>query len=422
MAFNFQRGAQVIDDLVAQSDPERNTKIDFGNDIINIVVSGTTIATFNNTSISSSLDLIAARDLKSNFSSGDEGGQIFLNKPVTNTNITGGINIDVYQNRVRIFEEGGLNRGVFIDIPTITDGVATNLSPAGALLSPYLFGDGSDGNATLDGTGSVAWATRSGAIYTMTRDALCKDITINSGITLRPNNFFPCAAGTLTNNGTIETIGNNAAGAVPGAIVANTGTWYSSGGNGGSGSINANGIIGGGSGGASIGGGGGKGGDAGAFTGGVGNASALLNTGHGSYRTIGFLINRRLFSGYNWTSLNGSGGGGGGAGSNGGGTGTGGGGGSAAGLCAVAANILINNGTIQSVGGKGADGVISGGGTPAAGGGGGGSGGPVFIWTNYLKTAGTIQSVGGSAGAGAGGGGGGAAGSANLVIIIKGAG
>lgn len=422
MAFNFQRGAQVIDDLVAQSDPERNTKIDFGNDIINIVVSGTTIATFNNTSISSSLDLIAARDLKSNFSSGDEGGQIFLNTPVTNTNITGGINIDVYQNRVRIFEVGGANRGAYIEIPTITDGVATNLSPAGALLSPYLFGDVSDGDATLDGTGSVPWATRSGAIYTMTRDALCKNLTINSGVTLRPNNFLPYAAGTLTNDGIIETRGNNAAGTIPGAFIGNTGTWFSSAGQGGSGSINGNGIVGGGSGGSSIGGGGGKGGDAGPFTGGVGNASALLNTSHGSYRTIGFLINRRLFSGWNWTSLNGSGGGGGGAGNNAGGTGTGGGAGGGANICAVAANILINNGTIQSIGGQGADGTISGGGTPSAGGGGGGSGGPVFIWTNYLKTAGTIQSIGGSAGAGAGGGGNGVAGSANLVIIIKGAG
>ena len=165
------------------------------------------------------------------------------------------------------------------------------------MLSPYLFGDGSDGNATLDGTGSVGWATRSGAIYTMTRDALCKDITINSGVTLRPNNFFPCAAGTLTNNGTIETIGNNAAGAVPGAIYAAAGSWFSAGGNGGSGSTNANGVVGGGSGGNSIGGGGGNGGNAGAFTAGVGNASAVIGSAFTSYRAVGFLQTRRLASG-----------------------------------------------------------------------------------------------------------------------------
>jgi hypothetical protein len=67
--------------------------------------------------------------LKLNFQSGDEGGEIFLNKPVTNTSINTGVTIDVYQNRLRFFESGGSARGAYIDLTTQTAGVATNISP-----------------------------------------------------------------------------------------------------------------------------------------------------------------------------------------------------------------------------------------------------------------------------------------------------
>jgi len=354
MAFNFQRGPQKIDDIIAQTDPEGNTKIDFSDDRIDLIVSGTTVLSLTPTQVSSSVFV------------GNIGGS---SSPI-----------------------------------------------AGEYFSPFILGDGSDGNATLDGTGSVSWATRSGAVYTMTRDALCKDLNINSGVVLKVNNYLPYAIGTLNNSGTIEARGNDASGVTPGAIIGNTGTWFSAGGAGGSGSINANGVAGGGSGGSSIGGGGGNGGNAGAFTGGIGNASALLNSTHGSYRTIAFLLNRRVFSGNNWTAINGSGGGGGGAGNTAGGSG--GGGGSAASICGVACNTLINNGIIQSVGGNGANGVASSGG---AGGGGGGSGGPVFVFANKVQVQGTIQSLGGSGGTAAGASATtGSAGLANLVLIFKG--
>ena len=65
-------------------------------------------------------------------SSGDEGGEIFLNKAVTNTTLTTGVTIDVYQNRVRFFETGGSNRGYYLDITTGGNGVATNLAAGGS--------------------------------------------------------------------------------------------------------------------------------------------------------------------------------------------------------------------------------------------------------------------------------------------------
>lgn len=80
---------------------------------------------------------------------GDEGGEILLGKPTTNTTLTGsGVVLDIFQNRLRVFEEGGLNRGGYYDITQLGNSVSTDLrsattasyiSPNNALLSglPY---------------------------------------------------------------------------------------------------------------------------------------------------------------------------------------------------------------------------------------------------------------------------------------------
>lgn len=70
--------------------------------------------------------------LQSTASSGDEGGEIFLNKAVTNTTLNGGVTIDVYQNKLRFFEQGGTARGYYIDITTGGAGVGTNLVGGGS--------------------------------------------------------------------------------------------------------------------------------------------------------------------------------------------------------------------------------------------------------------------------------------------------
>lgn len=65
-------------------------------------------------------------------SSGDEGGEILLSKAVTNTTIAGtGVTIDVYQNKLRFFEQGGSARGYYIDITGGGAGVGTNLATGG---------------------------------------------------------------------------------------------------------------------------------------------------------------------------------------------------------------------------------------------------------------------------------------------------
>lgn len=59
---------------------------------------------------------------------GDEGGEITLAKPITNSTIDTGVNIDLWQNRFRIFEQGGSNRGYYLDIPSARSSVSTRIS------------------------------------------------------------------------------------------------------------------------------------------------------------------------------------------------------------------------------------------------------------------------------------------------------
>jgi hypothetical protein len=65
---------------------------------------------------------------------GDEGGELFIDKPVTSTSLAAGITIDIFQNKLRFFETGGSVRGVFIDMAnSAAAGVGTDLlNPASA--------------------------------------------------------------------------------------------------------------------------------------------------------------------------------------------------------------------------------------------------------------------------------------------------
>lgn len=77
-------------------------------------------------------DISTPGSFRSNNSSGDEGGEIFLSKPVTNTTLVDGVTIDVYQNKLRIFETGGTNRGTYIDLGSTDTSVGTNLLTGGS--------------------------------------------------------------------------------------------------------------------------------------------------------------------------------------------------------------------------------------------------------------------------------------------------
>jgi hypothetical protein len=74
---------------------------------------------------------------------GDEGGEVLLGKAATNTTLTGdGVTIDVFQNRLRIFEQGGDARGGYIDVSKLGNGVSTNLTPGMVLVKTQTVGSG----------------------------------------------------------------------------------------------------------------------------------------------------------------------------------------------------------------------------------------------------------------------------------------
>ena len=109
-------------------------------------------------------------NLESRYSSGNEGGEIVLNKPATGTSITDGVVIDVHQNRLRIFEQGGTNRGVYIDLTSAATGVGTNL-----------VGGGSASNSFA----TIAVSGQSDVVADSSTDTLT--LTAGTGITLTTN-------------------------------------------------------------------------------------------------------------------------------------------------------------------------------------------------------------------------------------------
>ena len=71
--------------------------------------------------------IVSGSELTSSNSVGDEGGQINLAQPQTNNTMSGGVTIDVYQNKLRIFEQGGTTRGVYVDLTAASSAIGSNL-------------------------------------------------------------------------------------------------------------------------------------------------------------------------------------------------------------------------------------------------------------------------------------------------------
>ena len=87
-------------------------------------------------SFAKSTGVLSTKYLTVTNSQGDEGGEILLAKSVTNTTLSGtGVTIDVYQNKLRFFEQGGSARGAYIDLTTTGAGVGTNLLSSSAVSS-----------------------------------------------------------------------------------------------------------------------------------------------------------------------------------------------------------------------------------------------------------------------------------------------
>lgn len=267
------------------------------------------------------------------------------------------------------------------------------------------FGSGVDGVATCDGASAVTGMSRSGSVYTLSKNVQFTTLTINGGVTVKTNGLAIAASVALVNNGEIHNSGTSATNTT-GAVGA-TGSYYGNGSGGGNslaaGGNVANGIGGtGGAGGSAVGGGGIGGGSAGGVV-----TNPAESTGGLWYP--GSVIS--LFTGKHsaGTTYNGGSGGGGG-----GGAGIGGGGGGAAGVTGVHARTISGSGLLSCIGGNGANSAAGNG-----GGGGGGGGGIIYFSTTTLTplSVWTVSVAGGNGGALSGTGNTGAAGASGTIYL-----
>jgi hypothetical protein len=261
-----------------------------------------------------------------------------------------------------------------------------------------VYGDGSDGIATCDGSTAVAGMTRSGSTYLLTRDVWFSNLAVNNSVTVEPAGWRIFVSGTLTNNGTIHV---NGAGSLPGGGGGDGGAGGGSGQN-----FNTR-LGGGGSGGGgngtsvtySMGGAGGNG------YGGTGGTVTAIPAAYSSPRDLMTAINGAVMNGVSggsvWQIISGGAGAGGFDGGEGGYYGGGGGG-----VMVVVAQTLAGSGAFEANGGAGAFFIAR-----ASGGGGGGF--IVIVTRNTTSWTGSITATGGASG-----GLGGQAGAAGTVIQL----
>lgn len=257
-----------------------------------------------------------------------------------------------------------------------------------------VFGDGSDGSVTFDGTTTILGMAPVSDVYTLTRDIFCTSVTINSAATIITNGWRIFCTGTVTISGTVQANGNSAtSGTNEHTAAAGTGTGTLGGGRPGSAGV-ATGTAATATASAGVATGApGGGGNGSTGTGGA-SAGAAPSTGVGWLRTPFAVLATAIF---NSSGVNRVDGGGGGSGGGGDGTNFGGGGGSGGGVVTINAWAVVNNGTISAAGGAG--------GTPTTvatnagcGGGGGGAGGLILLYTLSAVTGSGTTSVAGGAG------------------------
>lgn len=156
-------------------------------------------------------DVAATGNLRSLNSQGDEGGEITLAKPATNTAINTSVTIDIYQNKLRFFESGGTYRGAYIDLTAAGAGVGSNLlSGGGGSSSGYsdLVEVAQTGISTSTNISSISATTYRGAKYTIqitnsTAYAMYEFIVMHDGTSVyfpyNPNGYMGDSGGNYQN-------------------------------------------------------------------------------------------------------------------------------------------------------------------------------------------------------------------------------
>lgn len=160
-------------------------------------------------------------------SSGDEGGEIVLNKSATNTTLNTSITIDINQNRLRFFETGGTNRGFYLDISTGGVSAGTNImggSSSGTVNSgvqnqvAYYAANGNavSGTSSLQVTGTgvtvgfttLSTSSSTGALTVAGGAGIAGSVYIAGEVRVGTNTFTKNYSGDINlDNGTADTPG-----------------------------------------------------------------------------------------------------------------------------------------------------------------------------------------------------------------------
>lgn len=294
-------------------------------------------------------------------------------------------------------------------------------------LNPIFFGDGHDGAAVLDGAGAVAGCSRSGSVYSLTRDVFWTDATFSAGVTLKTEGFRYYINGVLsgpssakiTNNGLAATTRIGAFGAPRGTLNGGA-----KGGDGGT-AAGANATDGDNTA-DSLGGNGGAGGS-GDTTAGVAGVASDPTSGDGGFGYLwcwqtGVMIGNNGSGSAVLVVMQGGAGGGGGAGGNDSiaNSSDGGGAGGGAGVMRGFIKTVAFDGAFEVVGGAGHAGIpVAGTGYNGGGGGGGGGGDMHLIYAEWSGSATTSAAGGAAGGTSAGGGSAGTAGVDGTVRLIQ---
>jgi hypothetical protein len=124
---------------------------------------------------------ISGKYLKATNSTGDEGGEILLSVPQTNTTIAGtGVTVDVFQNKLRFFEQGGDARGYYLDITGGGAGVTTNIIGGGSASDSFKTISVTGQSSVVADSSTDTLSLIAGTNVSITTDATADSITINS--------------------------------------------------------------------------------------------------------------------------------------------------------------------------------------------------------------------------------------------------
>jgi hypothetical protein len=116
-----------------------------------------------------------------------------------------------FHNSLRLQVDGNVGARKYCDENGLNCIAASSLGSGSGSGSgnPMLNGNGSDGIIDVVGGAVISGMTRSGNIFTLTRDIFATDLTIGNGKIVDTNGYRIFVKGTLTNNGTISRDGNN---------------------------------------------------------------------------------------------------------------------------------------------------------------------------------------------------------------------